>query len=154
MLPEERRDRWRAATIGLVMQEFHLFPGLSALDNVLLPARLESRRLAAGLKRRAIELLERTGIARHGQMIDTLSRGEMQRVALARALVRRPPVVVADEPSASLDEDSGAAVGDLLVELAGENLATLIVVSHDERLIRRMRRRIDLRNGQLNGEAA
>jgi putative ABC transport system ATP-binding protein len=140
-LPESRRDRWRAENIGLVMQDFHLFAGLSALDNVLLPARLAG---AANdqLVRRAGELLARSGLDRPGQKIETMSRGEMQRVAVARALLRKPGVIVADEPTASLDIDSGHAVGSLLLELAEQENTILIVVSHDVRLTERLPRRI------------
>ncbi|MFZ5676962.1 MAG: ABC transporter ATP-binding protein [Pseudomonadota bacterium] len=146
--PEARRDRWRAETVGLVMQDFHLFEGLSALDNVLLPARL---RRAAGRDTvaHAHALLERVGIKRAGQATATLSRGEMQRVAVARALLRRPKVLIADEPTASLDPGHGAEVAELLLSLARESGATLIAVSHDERLIKRMDRRLGLHAGRL-----
>lgn len=137
-LSESGRDRWRARNIGLVMQDFHLFPGLSALDNVLLPQRLAHFRLDPALPQRATELLARVGIERPRQSIETMSRGQMQRVAVARALLARPGVLIADEPTASLDEDNGAAVADLLLELAREEQATLIVVSHDARLVERM----------------
>lgn len=145
---EARRDRWRAETVGLVMQDFHLFEGLSALDNVLLPARL---RRAAGRDTvaHAHALLERVGIKRARQATATLSRGEMQRVAVARALLRRPKVLIADEPTASLDPGHGAEVAELLLSLARENGATLIAVSHDERLIKRMDRRLGLHAGRL-----
>lgn len=150
-LTESRRDCWRGANIGLVMQDFHLFPGLTALDNVLLPARLAGA-MSAGLLSRAHELLERTGLSRPGQRIETMSRGEMQRVAVARALLRRPGVIVADEPTASLDVESGAAVGALLLELAREEMSTLIVVSHDVRLIERLPRHIILGMGRIAGD--
>ncbi|MBP8939911.1 MAG: ATP-binding cassette domain-containing protein, partial [Agrobacterium sp.] len=116
-LSEGRRDHWRAANIGLVMQEFHLFPGLSALDNILLPARL-SRVANAELINRAESLFATVGLKRPGQHIETMSRGEMQRVAIARALLRSPGVIIADEPTASLDLESGEAVGDLLLAVA------------------------------------
>lgn len=151
VLTEVRRDRFRAETIGLVLQEFHLFPGLSALDNVLLPARLR-RAASAATVRQAATLLERVGIARHAQAIETMSRGEMQRVAVARALLRQPKVLVADEPTASLDPDNGTEVIDLLVSLARETGATLIAVSHDERLIERMDRELRLVAGRLGGK--
>jgi len=150
-LSESRRDRFRAETIGLVLQEFHLFPGLCALDNVLLPARLRRVASAATVRQAAI-LLERVGITRHRQPIETMSRGEMQRVAVARALLRQPKVLVADEPTASLDPDNGSEVIDLLLSLARETGATLIAVSHDERLIQRMDRVLRLTAGRLGGK--
>ena len=143
---ETARDRWRAGNVGLVMQDFHLFPGLSALENVLLPSRL-ARVLDAGLMKRAHELLEAVALSRRDQKIETMSRGEMQRVAIARALLRRPGLIVADEPTASLDAEAGDAVGRLLLDMAAEAGSTMIVVSHDTRLIDRLDRRIVLRAG-------
>ena len=152
-LSESGRDRWRANNVGLVMQDFHLFPGLAAIDNVLLPARL-SHAATAEVKARALELLSRVGIPRPGQSIETMSRGEMQRVAVARALLRRPGVIIADEPTASLDAEAGAEVGRLLIELADQEGATLIVVSHDERLTERLGRRIRLAAGRIVADTA
>lgn len=153
---EGARDRWRGAAVGLVMQEFHLFPGLSALDNVLLPARL-ARAVTPAVAARAHDLLAQVGVARPGQRVETLSRGEMQRVAVARAVLRDPPVLIADEPTASLDAESGAAVADLLFDLAAAGGATLVVVSHDPRVIARAARRIVLERGRIasdEGDAA
>ncbi|MDH0615237.1 MULTISPECIES: ATP-binding cassette domain-containing protein [unclassified Agrobacterium] len=147
-LPEGRRDRWRAANIGLVMQEFHLFPGLSALDNILLPARL-SRVANADLIRRAESLFATVGLKRAGQHVETMSRGEMQRVAIARALLRNPGVIIADEPTASLDLESGEAVGDLLLSVAASTGSTLIVASHDQHLVGRLDRRLTLSGGRI-----
>lgn len=151
-LAEHRRDRWRAEHVGLVMQDFHLFPGLSALDNVLLPARLASAASAA-VRRRAQDLLAGTGLTRPDQSIETMSRGEMQRVAIARALVRAPGVVIADEPTASLDAESGQLIADLLIGLAGAAGATLIVISHDPALIARLPRRITLERGRISSDS-
>jgi putative ABC transport system ATP-binding protein len=147
-LTESRRDRWRAANVGLIMQDFHLFPGLSAIENILLPARLAGAATGEVIKR-AHDLLGRTGLARPGQKIETMSRGEMQRVAVARALLRRPGVIVADEPTASLDVESGEAVGTLLLELADQEKSTLIVVSHDGRLTDRLARKITFNLGRI-----
>ncbi|OCP23751.1 MULTISPECIES: ABC transporter ATP-binding protein [unclassified Ensifer] len=147
-LSEGARDRWRGANIGLVLQDFHLFPGLSALENVLLPARL-SGAMTRDVGARAEHLLQRVGLARSTQMIETMSRGEMQRVAIARALLRKPGVVIADEPTASLDSDAGDAVGDLLLELSTESGCTLIVATHELALSRRMDRRIRLAAGRI-----
>lgn len=151
-LSESRRDRWRAENVGLVMQDFHLFAGLSALDNILLPARLAGA-MSSQLSSRAHELLGRTGLSRPDQTIETMSRGEMQRVAVARALLRRPGVIVADEPTASLDVESGQAVGTLLIELARQEQSTRIVVSHDARMIDRLPRHIVLSMGRISSDA-
>lgn len=148
-LAEGARDRWRAGHVGLVMQEFHLFPGLSALENVLLPQRLAHLRRPAGMRMEAERLLARVGIERLGQSIETMSRGQMQRVAVARALVARPGIIVADEPTASLDEESGAAVASLLVDLTTEVGANLIVATHDRLVLSRLGRVLRLESGRL-----
>ncbi len=147
-LSESRRDRWRGETIGLVMQDFHLFEGLSALDNILLPARL-ARVANAATVERARELLTIVGLSRPEQKVETMSRGEMQRVAVARAIVRKPAVIVADEPTASLDSESGAQVAELIVTLAEREGSTLMVVSHDPALIERFDNRIRLVGGRI-----
>jgi putative ABC transport system ATP-binding protein len=150
---ETARDRWRAGHVGLVMQDFHLFPGLSAVENVLLPARL-ARAAGADVVTHAHELLQAVSLPRSDQKIESMSRGEMQRVAIARALLRRPGVIIADEPTASLDAEAGEAVGDLLLQLATQTGATLMVVSHDQRLISRLDRRIALQGGRIVADMA
>ncbi|NKK66650.1 ABC transporter ATP-binding protein [Rhizobium leguminosarum] len=150
---ESRRDRFRAANIGLVMQEFHLFPGLSALENVLLPARLAGAATADVIER-AHALLSTVGLSRPDQKIETMSRGEMQRVAIGRALLRKPGVIIADEPTASLDAESGEAVGDLILDLAIAEGSTLIVVSHDQRLASRLDRCITFGSGRISEDSA
>ncbi|MBB4953147.1 putative ABC transport system ATP-binding protein [Agrobacterium vitis] len=147
-LSESARDRFRASNIGLVMQDFHLFSGLSAIDNILLPARL-SRLATQECVERGHALMQRFGLERPDQPVETMSRGEMQRVAVARALLRKPGVIIADEPTASLDAEAGAAVADLLLDVAGSEGSTLIVVSHDTRLVERLPRRIELKNGTI-----
>jgi putative ABC transport system ATP-binding protein len=148
-LNEARRDRWRGANIGLVMQDFHLVAGLGALENVLLPARLRGWRLAGGLRARALRLLDEVGIGQPGQMVETMSRGEMQRIAVARALLLRPALVIADEPTASLDGRSAAAVAELLLRLVRAEKAALFVITHDETLAGAMERRLLMRSGRI-----
>ena len=147
-LPEAARDAWRARNVGLVMQDFHLFPGLSALDNVALPARL-ARAFQPSMAQRARDLLARLGLQKPAQMIETMSRGEMQRVAIARALLRNPGLIVADEPTASLDPRNADLIGTLLLELAAQAGATLVVVSHDARLTARLGRQVRLHQGRI-----
>lgn len=148
-----KRDAFRAAHIGLIMQDFHLFPGLSAFENVVLPARL-SRRLTPAARERALHLLETTGITRPNQSIETLSRGEMQRAAVARALLSKPGVIVADEPTASLDRRTGEEVSELIVRLARQEGATLVIVTHDPALMERLDRRIVLDGGRIVDDSA
>jgi putative ABC transport system ATP-binding protein len=137
-LPEADRDHWRRRTLGFVFQDFHLFSGLSALDNVLLPATFEHAVIPGGLRRRARELLAEVRVPEGRTPVERLSRGEMQRVALARALLFAPPVVVADEPTASLDAESARLVGGLLVAMARGAGSTALVVTHDPGLLARV----------------
>lgn len=152
-LTETRRDQWRGQNVGLVMQDFHLLPGLSAIENVLLPVRL-SRAMSKDYGKRAGKLLKKTGLKRPDQSIDTMSRGEMQRVAIARALLRKPGVIVADEPTASLDPENAEAIGRLLVDLARAEGATLVVITHDRLLADRLDRRLELANGRILTDTA
>lgn len=134
-LSEVERDRFRARHIGCVFQTLNLLQGLSVLENLLLAQRF------AGIapqeaQRQALGLLERLGLAeRAGARPAQLSLGEQQRVAIARAVCKAPALVLADEPTASLDDHNARAVIDLLVESCMES--TLIVASHDQRLVER-----------------
>ncbi|MDR3409436.1 MAG: ABC transporter ATP-binding protein [Formivibrio sp.] len=143
-------DRWRHRSLGLIFQDFHLIDGLSALDNVLLPAHFDGWRPAAVLRHRALELLAEVGISTFDRMAALLSRGERQRVAFARALLFRPAIVMADEPTASLDPDHRTQIGDLLVSLVRSQGATLIVISHEHELLSRMDRCVTLQDGCLH----
>lgn len=147
-LSERARDRWRRAQVGLVFQDFHLFGGLDVLGNVLLPAHFGGVK-AAALKPRAEALIARVGLTRPHQPVERLSRGEMQRVAVARALLLSPAILLADEPTASLDADNAAAIGALLIEVARELGSTLIVVTHDPPLRQRLGRELRLEAGGI-----
>jgi putative ABC transport system ATP-binding protein len=135
-LPESARDRWRRQTVGLIFQDFHLFPGMSALQNVLVPASFAYFRVPHWLRHRAHDLLALVGVHNGQAPVARLSRGEMQRVAVARALLFSPPVVLADEPTASLDAETGALVHVLLLEMCRTARSTLIIVTHDAALAR------------------
>ncbi|WP_291973455.1 ABC transporter ATP-binding protein [Candidatus Symbiopectobacterium sp.] len=147
-LSEAERDRWRARHVGLIMQDFHLFPGIDALENVLLPARFHHWRLPASLAAREKMLLERVGVNTGNRPIEVLSRGEKQRVAVARALLATLEIIVADEPTANLDAHNGEQIADLLLTLAQEQRSTLIAITHDKRLAALMSRCIQLEKGQ------
>jgi putative ABC transport system ATP-binding protein len=136
-MSEAARDRWRRHNVGFVFQDFHLVPELTALDNVVLTAWFAGWSARAHIDR-AFALLRHVGIAAPHQRAGLLSRGEQQRVAIARALLHRPALIFADEPTASLDAMTGAAVAELLVASAREAGATLLVVSHDTALLARM----------------
>ncbi len=147
--PAADRDRWRHRQLGLIFQDFHLIDGLSALDNVLLPACFDRWRPSGELRRRARDLLAAVGIGAFGRSAALLSRGEKQRVAFARALLLRPAIVMADEPTASLDPDHRRQIGELLIDLVRKEGASLIVVSHETELLARMDRFLTLQNGAL-----
>ena len=136
-MAETARDRWRRDAIGLVFQDFQLLAELCAIDNILLPARFDRWRTPAFLRERASSLAMRVGLGRGGPRAGALSRGEQQRVAIARALMRSPQLILADEPTASLDPDNGARVADLLIESAAAAGASVLFVSHDAALLRR-----------------
>ncbi|HUO64402.1 MAG TPA: ATP-binding cassette domain-containing protein [Terriglobales bacterium] len=148
-LRQGRLDRWRQRNVGFVFQDFHLFPGLSPMANVLLPATFGHFIVPSWMRSRAAELLDRLGVPDRSAPTALLSRGEMQRVALARALLLTPQVVVADEPTASLDADNAEAVGELLVSSCRAIDSTLIVVSHDAALLSRLDSVHRLQQGSL-----
>ncbi|GAC1340726.1 MAG: ATP-binding cassette domain-containing protein [Acetobacteraceae bacterium] len=148
-LSRPARDRWRREELGLVFQDMHLLDGLSALENVLLPLLFDHARAPAPLRDRAAGLLATLGIAAPDRRTAVMSRGERQRVALARALLRDPAVLLADEPTASLDQVSAAQVGELLVQAAAASGASLFVATHDRALLGRLPHRLRLQGGAL-----
>jgi putative ABC transport system ATP-binding protein len=153
-LPDPALGRWRQQNVGLVFQDFHLIDGLSALDNVLLPAYFTHWQPAPALRRRARELLAEVGVAALDRLAALLSRGERQRVALARALLLQPAIVMADEPTASLDPDHRSQIAQLLINLVRSHGATLIVISHEPELLASMDRRMRLQDGLLQSSTA
>ena len=136
------RDRFRGRSVGLLLQSFHLLDTLSVFDNVRLARHL------AGLPEdaaRCREVLEELGVAEFARAHpSTLSHGQAQRVALARAVVNRPAVLLADEPTSSLDDESCERVAALIEAEADRNGATLVVATHDSRLLGRFQRRLAL----------
>jgi len=133
-LRDRERTRLRRDAVGLVFQFFHLLPHLSVEDNVLLPALIAGDG-AASAARRARDLLERVGLSGQArQRVQELSGGEMQRVAICRALLRRPALLLADEPTGNLDEESGRRVMDLLLALARGEGSALVYVTHSREL--------------------
>jgi lipoprotein-releasing system ATP-binding protein len=148
-LKEPQLARFRNHCIGFVFQDHHLLPQCSVLENVLVPT-LVSRTTRGTREQRARELLERVGLS---QRLDhrpaELSGGERQRVAVARALINQPVLVLADEPTGNLDRKSAQAVGSLLLELAQQESAILITVTHSTELARRFPRRMELIDGKV-----
>jgi putative ABC transport system ATP-binding protein len=136
-MSERARDRWRLDNVGLVFQDFQLFGELGVLDNILLPIRFDHGRTPQASRQRAAALAARVGLDDRAVLSSALSRGEQQRVAIARALMRAPRLILADEPTASLDPASGAQVADLLIEAARSAAASILMVSHDDALLKR-----------------
>jgi putative ABC transport system ATP-binding protein len=149
---EPARDRWRRHTVGFVFQDFHLLPELTPLQNVLLPASFEGFSARGAIRQRAITLLERFAVPQARRSTAVLSRGEQQRVALARALLFDPPVILADEPTASLDAAAGAIVIDLLAQMSATDGRTVIAISHDHELVERFSRKIALDHGRMTDD--
>ncbi|MFA6688925.1 MAG: ABC transporter ATP-binding protein [Sphaerochaetaceae bacterium] len=127
----KRKEIWRRKHLGLVFQDFQLMPGMSALENVLLPQTFERWSVPFSMRERAMFLMREMGLERRMRAdASKLSRGEMQRVAIARALLDEPDVLLADEPTASLDAENEESVARLLLRLAKEDGCTLIVSTH------------------------
>jgi putative ABC transport system ATP-binding protein len=146
-LDEDDRARLRAMNVGFVFQSFQLLPSLTALENVMLPLELADERTAEA---KAKEVLVRVGLGeRLHHYPKHLSGGEQQRVALARAFVVRPKLLLADEPTGSLDADAGAEVIKLLFEMNREYGTTLVMVTHDENLAARCGRIVRLAGGRI-----
>jgi len=146
-LDEDRRAELRGRMLGFVFQSFQLLPALTALENVMLPLELSGDEKA---EERARQMLVRVGLGERLQHYPKhLSGGEQQRVALARAFVVRPKLLLADEPTGSLDAESGAAVIALLFELNREYGTTLVLVTHDESLAARCSRVVRLAAGRI-----
>ncbi len=146
-LDEDARARLRAMNVGFVFQSFQLLPALTALENVMLPLELGNDPEADARSR---DILTRVGLAeRLHHYPKHLSGGEQQRVALARAFVVRPKVLLADEPTGSLDAESGAEIIQLLFEMNREYGTTLVMVTHDESLAARCSRIVRLAAGRI-----
>ena len=155
-LTEAERRRFRISRIGIVFQGFELLEYLTVLENILLPFRINrSLPLSAESKARAISLAKSTGLSekleRHP---NRLSQGERQRVALCRALIARPTVVLADEPTGSLDPQTTQDALDLLFAQVQQESATLLFVTHDHSLLDQFDRTIDLSNFQAPSRGA
>ena len=146
-LNEDERAAVRARELGFVFQSFQLLPNLTALENVMLPLELRGVRDA---REQASAMLSRVGLAeRLGHYPRVLSGGEQQRVALARAFVVRPALLLADEPTGSLDFATGAQVMALMFELNREAGTTLVLVTHDREIAARCERQLRIEAGRL-----
>jgi putative ABC transport system ATP-binding protein len=151
-LSEDERARVRNRYVGFVFQTFQLLPTLTAIENVMVPLELRGERRARGAAR---DLLARVGL---GERLDhypaQLSGGEQQRVALARAFINRPNVLFADEPTGSLDAETGGVIEELLFDLNREAGTSLVLVTHDMDLAARTSRIIRLQAGRVASDSS
>ncbi len=146
-IDEDARAALRARKVGFVFQSFQLMGNLTALENVMLPLELGGRKDS---RKAASEMLSRVGLSqRLGHYPKVLSGGEQQRVALARAFVVQPAVLLADEPTGSLDFATGETIMQLMFDLNTELGTTLVLVTHDQAIAQRCSRRITIEAGQL-----
>lgn len=152
VLSEDARAALRAQKVGFVFQNFQLMANLTALENVMLPLELAG---AKGARQQAIDMLQRVGLGQRLQHYPKLlSGGEQQRVALARAFVVHPAVLLADEPTGSLDFATGEAVMELMFALNREQGTTLVLVTHDRAIAARCERRLTIAAGALAADEA
>lgn len=148
-LPERARTLIRRQRIGFVFQGFNLVPVLTVHDNVEYPLLLSAMPRAAR-EERIDWILGRTGLSRFGHHLpDQLSGGQRQRVAIARALVKRPELIIADEPTANLDTVTATEIIDLMHELACDAATTFVIATHDERMAKRCARVIHVQDGVI-----
>jgi putative ABC transport system ATP-binding protein len=148
-MSEDRLTRFRRDNLGIIFQAFHLIPTMTALENVAIP--LELRGTADAFSR-AAEKLRRVGLGNRLQHYPgELSGGEQQRVAIARALAASARVILADEPTGNLDQETGNGIIDLLFSLRQTAGTTLLLVTHDPDLARRCGRIVEIRDGTIRG---
>lgn len=146
-LDEEGRAQVRADNVGFIFQSFQLLPGLTALENVMLPLELRGDKQA---RQAALQFLTRVGLEKRiNHYPQQLSGGEQQRVAIARAFASQPKILFADEPTGNLDSATGARIIELLFELNRTQGTTLVLITHEERLATLCQRRIELAAGAI-----
>jgi lipoprotein-releasing system ATP-binding protein len=145
------RSRFRNQRLGFIFQFHNLLPDFTAIENVAFPAAAVGGGMSNSMRQRASDLLSRVGLSdRMGFLATRLSGGQKQRVAIARALMNRPELVLADEPTGSLDRASADQVLDLMREINREDGTTFLICTHDERVALRCTRRITLRDGRID----
>lgn len=149
-MTDRELSRMRNGTMGFVFQAFHLLPQLTVIENVCLPASFAEAGGGTDAMRRALDALERVGLAQKAPVRPTqLSAGEKQRVAIARAIFNRPPLLLCDEPTGNLDAATGGTVLDIFHELNEHDGTTLVIATHEARVGSAASRRIDLEAGRI-----
>jgi len=152
-MTEEERAQTRLTDLGFVFQFHFLLPEFTALDNIVLPMRALGRLTRPQMRKRAADLLDSLGLAEHRhKRPDQLSGGQRQRVAVARALANDAPLILADEPTGSLDSKSSEQVFQILRNLVDERGKTVVAVTHDLDLAARMDRRVHLMDGGIESD--
>lgn len=145
-MPETWRDTWRAKAVGYVFQKLNLLSSLTVLDNLLVAMSFANVIPKKEQRQWAIQLLDQVGVSdKLGKFPHQLSMGEQQRVAAARAVINKPSLILADEPTASLDQDNGLLVLDMLRRFAKESGSTLVVSTHDRQIMNQFERICSLR---------
>lgn len=148
-LSEERRADFRREYLGFVFQQHHLMPHLTALENVMLPLATTSNIRAAEKRQRAVAILDRVNLAaKYDRLPSQLSGGEQGRVAIARALVNDPPLILADEPTGTLDSRTGAEIMQLVLELNAQG-QTILMVTHNPENAALSNRVLHIRDGKM-----
>ncbi|HEX9076493.1 MAG TPA: ABC transporter ATP-binding protein [Anaerolineae bacterium] len=148
-MSEDALAHWRGENLGIIFQFFQMLPGLSILNNVILPMDLAGKYKPRERRDRAMHLLEMVGLADQANKLPALvSGGQQQRAAIARALANDPPLIVADEPTGNLDSTAARAIFDLFQQLVKEG-KTLMMVTHDKELAREVPRKIEIMDGRI-----
>lgn len=148
-MSEDALAHWRGENLGIIFQFFQMLPGLSILNNVILPMDLAGKYKPKERRDRAMHLLDMVGLAEHANKLPALvSGGQQQRAAIARALANDPPLIVADEPTGNLDSTAARTVFDLFQQLVKEG-KTLMMVTHDKELAREVPRKIEIMDGRI-----
>jgi putative ABC transport system ATP-binding protein len=152
-MSEDARARWRGRKMGVVYQSFQLLPMLTLIDNITLPMDLSDNYKPRESKERAMQLLELMELEEHANKLPAfISGGQQQRVAIARALANDPPILVADEPTGSLDSITADHIFDVFEHLVTDQGKTIVMVTHDVSLMNRFSRSLTIADGQLLSE--
>jgi putative ABC transport system ATP-binding protein len=150
-MKEDEIAYWRGHTLGVVFQSFQLLPMLTLVENIMLPIDLCGKFNPKKSRQRAIELLRLVEIEGHADKLPSqISGGQQQRVAIARALANDPPILVADEPTGSLDSVTSEHIFELFEHLVSDQGKTIIMVTHDKSLAPRFTRTLEITDGELN----